>query len=39
VTGGGQIDVVVNGVAGTATFGFNAKLEEGDNAVASGHLN
>jgi hypothetical protein len=39
VTGGGQIDVVVNGVEGTATFGFNANLEEGTDAVASGHLN
>jgi hypothetical protein len=38
VTGGGQIDVIVNTVEGTATFGFNAKREEGTN-VASGHLN
>jgi hypothetical protein len=34
-TGGGQI--LVEG--GTATFGFNAKLEPGTDGVASGHLN
>jgi hypothetical protein len=40
VTGGGQIPVTVNGVTGTATFGFNAKLEEEETGpVASGHLN
>lgn len=39
VTGGGQIDVIVNTVEGTATFGFNAKREEVTNTVASGHLN
>jgi hypothetical protein len=41
VTGGGQIDIVdaTGATIGTATFGFNAKLEEGPNAVASGHLN
>jgi hypothetical protein len=39
-TGGGQINVEVNDVAGTATFGFNAKLVgEGTEAVSSGHLN
>jgi hypothetical protein len=41
VTGGGQINVVVDGTPGTATFGFNAKQEVGaDGAVAvSGHIN
>ena len=41
VTGGGQIDVIVKDVAGTATFGFNAKRvdEEGSEPVVSGHLN
>jgi hypothetical protein len=41
VTGGGQIDVVVNGVPGTGTFGFNARrvVEEGTEPVVRGHLN
>jgi hypothetical protein len=39
VTGGGQINVVVNGVAGTASFGFNARREPGTDGVVSGHLN
>ena len=40
VTGGGQIPIFQNGeVVGTATFGFNAKLGEEPDAVASGHLN
>jgi hypothetical protein len=38
-TGGGQINVVVNDVAGTATFGFNARREPGTDGAVSGHLN
>jgi hypothetical protein len=38
VTGGGQINITVNDVAGTATFGFNARRETLDGPV-SGHLN
>ena len=38
VTGGGQINVTVNGENGTATFGFNARRET-DNGPVSGHLN
>jgi len=39
VTGGGQINVVVNGEAGTGTFGFNARRAEGTDGVVSGHIN
>jgi hypothetical protein len=40
VTGGGQIDILdaTGAPIGKATFGFNAKREEGTNLV-SGHLN
>lgn len=38
VTGGGQINVLVNDVAGTGTFGFNARREGTDGPV-SGHIN